>query len=144
LIYLDTLKDKEDIKLYINSPGGSVTAGMAIIDTIENMTRKVQTVGIGSCASMAQVILSSGTGERKALKNVRIMMHSVSSGTGGTVHDQVVQLDESLFLQDVLMKKIAKSSKGKLSIEKLIEMTQRDKYMSAEEAKELGLIDSIV
>lgn len=144
MIYLDTLKDKEDIKLYINSPGGSVTAGMAIIDTIENMTRKVQTVGIGSCASMAQVILSSGTGERKALKNVRIMMHSVSSGTGGTVHDQVVQLDESLFLQDVLMKKIAKSSKGKLSIEKLIEMTQRDKYMSAEEAKELGLIDSIV
>lgn len=142
LIYLDTLNDDSDIKLYINSPGGSVTAGMAIIDTIDSMKRKVQTVGIGSCASMAAMLLLCGTGERKSLKNTRIMLHSVSSGTGGTVIDQKIQLDESLFLQDVMMKKI--SERSKLSLDEVIKMTERDKYLSAKEAKKLGLIDTIV
>ena len=144
LIYADTLKSKENIKLYINSGGGSVTAGMAIIDTIESMQRKVDTVGIGQCASMGQVILSCGTGERKLLKNTRVMMHSVSSGTGGTVHDQIVQLEETKFLQEKLMNIIANSTKGKLSLEKLKEMTQRDKFMSAEECVKYGLVDTIV
>lgn len=142
LLYLDTLDTADDIKLYINSPGGSVTAGLAIVDTIESIQRKVQTVGIGSCASMGQVILSCGTGERKALKNTRILCHSVSSSTGGTVIDQKIQLNESLILQDILMKKIAERSN--LSLEKVIKMTERDYYMSAKQAKKIGLIDSIV
>jgi ATP-dependent Clp protease protease subunit len=144
LLYADTLKTNDPVKLYINSPGGSVTAGLAIIDTIEVMSRKVDTVGIGSCASMGQVILSSGTGERKILKNTRVMMHSVTSGTGGTVHDQIVQLDETKYLQERLMEIIANTTKGCLSVEDVKNMTQRDKYMSAEECVKYGLVDSIV
>lgn len=142
LIYLDTLDDKEDIKLYINSPGGSVTAGLAIIDTIESMSRKVQTVGIGSCASMGAMLLLCGTGERKSLKSNRIMLHSVSSGTVGTVIDQQIQLNESLFLQEEMMQRIA--NRSNLSLEKVKELTARDFYMSAQEAKDHGLIDTIV
>lgn len=142
LIYLDTLDDKESIKLYINSPGGSVTAGMAIIDTMESMKRKVDTVGIGSCASMGAMLLLCGTGDRKSLKSNRIMLHSVSSGTGGTVIDQKIQLDESLFLQDVLMRKI--SERSNILLDDVIKMTERDKYLSAKECVELGLIDTIV
>lgn len=144
LIYADTINTQEPINLYIKSDGGSVTAGLAILDTIESMQRKVNTVGIGQCASMGQVILSCGTGERKVLKNTRVMMHSVSSGTGGTVHDQIVQLEETKFLQERLMTIITNSTKGKLSLDEIKKMTQRDKFMSAEECVKYGLVDTIV
>jgi len=142
LIYLDTLKSAENIKLYVNSPGGSVTAGLAIIDTIESMTRKVDTVGVGSCASMGAMILMCGTGTRKALKSTRIMLHSVSSGTGGTVHDQIIQLEETKLLQEVLMEKIAKRSD--LSLKKAKELTARDYYISSKEAVKNSIIDEVV
>jgi len=142
LIYLDTLDDTDDIKLYINSPGGSVTAGMAIIDTMEAMKRKVQTVGIGSCSSMGAMILLCGTGERKSLKSNRIMLHSISSGTQGTYHDQKIDFRETEFLQNKMMELIAERSNS--TLDNIKKITERDYYMSAEQAKELGLIDSIV
>ena len=142
LIYADTLKSKENIKLYVNSPGGSVTAGMAIIDTIESMGRKVDTVGIGQCASMGAMILLCGTGTRKSLKSNRIMLHSVSSGTGGTVHDQIIQLEETKFLQKELMQKIA--DRSNLTLEKVLELTARDYFISADEALTDGIIDEVV
>ena len=144
LLYLDSIDTQEPVKLYVNSPGGSVTAGLAIIDTIHAMERKVQTIGMGMCASMGAMILLSGTGERKALKNTRIMLHSVSGGTRGTVHDQIIDLEETKFLQDQLMQMIAKSSKNKMTLQDVKEFTQRDFYISSEKAVELGIIDSVI
>jgi ATP-dependent Clp protease protease subunit len=92
LLYLDTIDTTEPVKLYICSPGGSVTAGLAIIDVMNLMTRKVDTVGIGSVASMGAMLLCSGTGERKALENTRIMLHSVSSGSSARTEYQVIEL----------------------------------------------------
>lgn len=143
LIYLDTLDSDENIKLYVNSPGGSVTAGLAIIDTIESMNRKVDTVGVGSCASMGAMLLMCGTGTRKALKSTRIMLHSVSGGGhNGTVQDQIISLEETKFLQEELMNKIAKRSN--LSLKKAKELTARDYYISSKEAVKNGIIDEVV
>jgi len=144
LLYLDTLDTDEHIKLYINSPGGVVTAGLAIYDTINSMRRKVDTIGMGSCASMGQFLLTCGTGERKALKNARIMMHSVSSGAQGTVHDIKIDFEETQYLQDKLMSIMSGMTKGKLSLDDIEKMTQRDKYLSPEECIKYGLIDSVV
>lgn len=142
LLYLDTLEDEDDIKIYINSPGGVVTAGLAIYDTIKNMRRKVQTVGLGSVASMAAILLFSGTGERKVLKNTRIMIHSIVSGTSGTVHDQIIDLEETKYLQNKMMDIL--SSTSDLDIETVKDLTMRNKYLSGEEAKTYGLIDTII
>ena len=142
LLYLDTLESKENIYLYINSPGGIVTAGLAIYDTIKNMKRKVCTVGMGSVASMAAVLLFSGTGERRVLKNTRIMVHSVIGGTHGSIHDQIIDLEETKYLQEKMMSILSEVSK--LNINTVKKLTLRDKYLSGQEAISYGLIDSIV
>lgn len=142
LLYLDSVETEEDIKLYINSPGGVVTAGLAIIDTMNAMRRKVQTIGMGSCASMGAMILLSGTGERKILKNTRVMLHSISGGFVGNFHDHKVNFKETEILQDLLMQMI--SDKTKMTTDEVKKNTERDMFMSATECKHFGLVDSIV
>lgn len=132
------------INFYINSPGGSVYDGLAIKDVIDHIPCKVNTVGVGMCASMGAYLLAAGTGERKAMKNCRIMIHSVSSGTMGTFHDMKVDYEETKFLQDQLLLDLANFSKGKSTLESLKSKTLRDYYMSSEDAKMLGLIDKVV
>jgi ATP-dependent Clp protease protease subunit len=134
---------KKDIKLYINSPGGSVYDGLAIYDTIQHVKPDVQTIGIGLQASMGAFLLSSGTkGKRFALPSSRIMIHQPSSGTQGKITDQEITLKEGIFLKKMLNEILAKNTGQKLSkIEKDVE---RDYWMGAEEAKAYGLIDEVI
>jgi len=144
LLWLNADKPDEPINLYINSIGGNVYGGLAIKDAMYSLKCKVNTVGVGFCASMGAYLLSSGTGIRKATKNTRIMIHSVSSGIGGTIHDMAVDMKESQYLQDLLIKDMADFSKGKSTIKTIRKKTERDYYMDPTEAINLGLIDRIV
>ncbi|MDB5161839.1 MAG: ATP-dependent Clp protease proteolytic subunit [Candidatus Saccharibacteria bacterium] len=143
LIHLADEDPKKDIKLYINSPGGSVYDGLAIYDTIQYIKPDVQTIGIGLQASMGAFLLSSGTkGKRYALPSSRIMIHQPSSGTQGKITDQEITLKEGIFLKKMLNEILAKNTGQKLSkIEKDVE---RDYWMSSKEAKEYGLIDEVI
>lgn len=144
MMWLATVSS-EDIDLYIQSPGGSVYAGFGIKDCIDLLDKqgiKVNTIGTGMVASMGAYLLSSGTGVRKATKNCRIMVHSVSSGTGySTVHDQRIHIKETEYLQKQLMLDIVNNSKGKLTIEELEAKSERDWHMSPDEAIQFGIID---
>lgn len=141
MLWLQSDKPDEDINLYINCVGGSVYDGFGIRDTIDSLSCKVNTLGVGLCASFGAYLLFSGTGTRRATKNCRIMIHSVSSGAMGTIHDMKVDYEESHYLQDKIMDDIVLFSKGKLSKEVLKLKTQRDWYMDANEAFDLGLLD---
>lgn len=143
LIHLADEDPKKDIKLYINSPGGSVYDGLAIYDTIQYITPDVQTIGIGLQASMGAFLLSSGTkGKRYALPSSRIMIHQPSSGTQGKITDQEITLKEGIYLKKMLNEVLAKNTGQKLSkIEKDVE---RDYWMSSKEAKDYGLIDDVI
>ncbi|HEY8886320.1 MAG TPA: ATP-dependent Clp protease proteolytic subunit [Candidatus Microsaccharimonas sp.] len=143
LIHLADEDPKKDIKLYINSPGGSVYDGLAIYDTIQYIKPDVQTIGIGLQASMGAFLLSSGTkGKRYALPSSRIMIHQPSSGTQGKITDQEITLKEGIYLKKMLNEVLAKNTGQKLSkIEKDVE---RDYWMSSKEAKEYGLIDEVI
>jgi ATP-dependent Clp protease protease subunit len=143
LIHLADEDPKKDIKLYINSPGGSVYDGLAIYDTIQYVKPDVQTIGIGLQASMGAFLLSSGTkGKRFALPSSRIMIHQPSSGTQGKITDQEITLKEGIYLKKMLNEILAKNTGQKLSkIEKDVE---RDYWMSSKEAKEYGLIDEVI
>lgn len=132
------------IEFYINSPGGSVYDGLAIKDIIDNVSCKVNTIGVGMCASMGAYLLAAGTGTRKAMKNCRIMIHSVSGGTVGTFHDMEIDYEESKYVQEKLLLDMTNFTNGKSSLETLKRKTQRDYYMSAEDARHLGLIDKVV
>ncbi len=143
LIHLAYDDPKKDIKLYINSPGGSVYDGMAIYDTIQFIKPDVQTIGIGLQASMGAFLLSSGTkGKRFALPNSRIMIHQPSSGTQGKVTDQEITLRESIYLKQVINEILAKNTGQKLS--KIEKDMERDFWMSAKEAVDYGLIDEVI
>jgi ATP-dependent Clp protease protease subunit len=143
LLHLAYADPKKDIKLYINSPGGSVYDGMAIYDTIQYISPDVQTIGIGLQASMGAFLLSSGKkGKRFALPNSRIMIHQPSSGTQGKISDQEITLREGLFLKQKLNEILAKNTGQKLS--KIEKDADRDFWMSAEEAKAYGLIDEVI
>ena len=144
LLWLNSDNPEEPISLYINSPGGCVYDGLAIKDIIDNLDCKVNTVGVGMCASMGAYLLSAGTGERRVTKNCRIMIHSVSSGTYGTYHDMEIDYEETKFLQKKMLEDMAGFTDGKTSLATLKRKTQRDYYMTAEEAIKMGLIDSIV
>ena len=143
LIHLADVDPKKDIKLYINSPGGSVYDGLAIYDTIQYIKPDVQTIGIGLQASMGAFLLSSGTkGKRFALPSSRIMIHQPSSGTQGKITDQEITLKEGLHLKKMLNEILAKNTGQKLTkIEKDVE---RDYWMSSKEAKDYGLIDEVI
>ena len=142
LIYLEGKDPEKDICLYINSPGGSVTAGMAIYDTMNYIKCDVTTICIGIAASMGAFLLSSGTkGKRYALANSEIMIHQPLGGVQGQASDIKIQADHIIKTKHRLNSILAKNS-GK-PIEQVEKDTDRDNYLSAEEAKEYGLIDEI-
>ena len=143
LLFLQSEDPKKDINLYINSPGGSVTAGLAIYDTMQLVKPDVSTICMGMGASMAQVLLCGGAkGKRFALPNARILMHQPMGGTRGQTTDIEIYTKEMLRTRDKLYKIISKHS-GK-SVEQILKDAERDYYMSPEEAVEYGLIDRII
>lgn len=143
LLHLAHLDPEQDIKLYINSPGGSVYDGLAIYDTMQYIKPDVQTIGIGLQASMGAFLLSSGAkGKRVALPNSRIMIHQPSSGTQGKVTDQEITLRESIYLKKRLNEILAKNT-GQ-TVRKVEKDAERDYWMSATEAKQYRLIDQVV
>lgn len=143
LLFLQAEDPKKDIDLYINSPGGSCTAGLAIYDTIQSLSCDVKTYCIGQCASMGAVLLCAGAdGKRYALPNSRIMIHQPWGGAQGTAADIDIQAREILRLRSMLNKIIA--SHTKQSLKKIERDTERDFFLSAEEAKAYGLVDHVV
>jgi ATP-dependent Clp protease protease subunit len=143
LLHLAYEDSKKDIKLYINSPGGSVYDGLAIYDTIQYISPDVVTIGIGLQASMGAFLLSSGTkGKRFALPNSRIMIHQPSGGTQGKMTDQEITLREGLFLKQRLNEILAKNTGQKLS--KIEKDMERDFWMGGNEAIEYGIIDEVI
>ena len=143
LLHLAYENPDEDIKLYINSPGGSIYDGLAIYDTMNFIKPDVQTIGIGLQASMGAFLLSAGAkGKRAILPNARVMIHQPSSGTRGKITDQEIDLKEGLLLKEKLAQILVKNSGQKL--EKLKNDMERDYWMSAEEAVEYGLVDKII
>lgn len=143
LLFLQMTDPKKDIHFYINSPGGSVTAGLAIYDTIQFLTCDVNTYCIGQAASMGAVLLTAGTkGKRSALPNARIMIHQPWGGVQGQATDISIQAKEILRLKDCLNEILSKHT-GK-SVKDITNDTDRDRFLSAEEAKEYGLVDKVV
>jgi ATP-dependent Clp protease protease subunit len=143
LLFLQMSDPKKDIHLYINSPGGSVTAGLAIYDTIQFLTCDVNTYCIGQAASMGAVLLAAGTkAKRFALPNARIMIHQPWGGVQGQATDISIQAKEILRLKDRLNEILAAAC-GK-TVEALTKDTDRDNFMSADEAKAYGLVDEVV
>jgi len=143
LLFLQMTDPKKDIHLYINSPGGSVTAGLAIYDTMQFLTCDVNTYCIGQAASMGAVLLAAGTaGKRYALPNARIMIHQPWGGAQGQATDISIQAKEILRLRDRLNEILSKHT-GK-TVEDISKATDRDFFMSADEAKVFGLVDQVV
>ena len=143
LLFLEAEDPNKDISLYINSPGGSVTAGMAIYDTMKYIKCDVSTICIGMAASMGAFLLAGGTkGKRFALPNAEIMIHQPSGGSKGQASDMKIVADHILKTKDKLNRILAENT-GK-SLDVIERDTDRDNYMSAAEAVEYGLIDSVV
>lgn len=143
LLHLANEDPDKDIHLYINSPGGSVYDGLAIYDTMNFIKPDVATYGIGLQASMGAFLLSSGTkGKRHLLPNARVMIHQPSSGTQGKVTDQEISLKEAIELKEKLASMMAKNTGQKLA--KVKADMERDFWMSAETAKEYGVVDEVI
>ena len=143
LLYLDHSDSKKDIHLYINSPGGSVTAGLAIVDTMNFVKADVSTICVGIAASMGALLLSSGAkGKRFCLPNSEVMIHQVMGGAEGQASDIAINAKHILRTKDTLNKILAKNT-GK-PVAQVEKDSDRDYYMSAEEAKKYGIIDEIV
>ncbi len=143
LLFLESEDPDKDIHLYINTPGGSVSAGLAIYDTMQYIRPDVATICTGMAASMGAVLLAGGSpGKRTSLPNSRIMMHQPWGGTRGTASDISIQAEEILKIKNKINEILAHhTGKDKSQLEK---DTDRDRYMSAEEAKEYGLIDNLL
>ena len=143
ILFLAAKDPSKDIRLYINSPGGIITAGLAIYDTMRFVKCDVATICIGQAASMAAVLLSAGAeGKRSALPNSRILLHQASGGSQGQASDVRIQTEELLRMRDLLVRILAEhTGKQKRTIQK---DTDRDYFMSAQEAIDYGLIDRIV
>ena len=142
LLFLEAEDPDKDIIMYINSPGGVVTAGMAIYDTMNYIKPDIQTVCIGQAASMGALLLGAGAkGKRFALEHARIMIHQPLGGASGQATDTEIQAKEILRIKKMLSQILADST-GK-SLDDILKDTERDNYMSAEEAKEYGLIDQV-
>lgn len=143
LLFLQSDDPKKDIDLYINSPGGSITAGLAIYDTMQVLSCDVKTYCIGQAASMGAVLLAAGAPKKRfALPNARIMIHQPWGGTQGTAADINIQAQEILRLRTALNNILAEHT-GQ-NVEKITEDTERDYFMSAAEAKKYGLVDGVV
>jgi ATP-dependent Clp protease protease subunit len=142
LLYLESEDSEKDISLYINSPGGVVTSGLAIYDTMQYLKAPVSTICIGQAASMGAILLAAGaTGKRYGLPNSRIMIHQGTSGFRGNTPDVEIQVKEVMHLTERLMTILAEHT-GQ-SAEKVRRDSERDYFMGAEEAKEYGLIDEV-
>lgn len=143
LLYLEAQDPDKDIQFYINSPGGSVSAGMAIYDTMRYIKCDVSTICIGMAASMGAFLLSSGTkGKRIALPNAEVMIHQPASGTQGKVTDMEIDVEHVLRIKDRLNRLLAENT-GKTP-EQIKADTERDHWLTAEEAREYGLIDQVL
>lgn len=143
LIFLEHEDPKKDIKLYINSPGGQVTAGMAMYDTMQFIQPDVATICVGIAASMGAVLLCAGAaGKRAALPNAEVMIHQVMGGAEGQASDIEISARHILKTKDKLNRIIAHHTNQ--NIKKVEKDTDRDYYMSSEEAKEYGIIDTII
>lgn len=143
LLFLQAQDPKKEISVYINSPGGSVTAGLAIYDTMQFVKCPVATYCIGQAASMGAVLLTAGAkGRRHALPNARIMIHQPWGGAEGKASDIEITAREILRLKEILNGILARHSGKK--VEDVVKDTDRDHFMSAEEAKEWGLIDKVI
>lgn len=142
LLFLEAEDPDKDIIMYINSPGGVVTAGMAIYDTMNYIKPDIQTVCIGQAASMGALLLGAGAkGKRFALEHARIMIHQPLGGASGQATDIEIQAKEILRIKKMLSQILADSTEK--SLDDILKDTERDNYMSAEEAKEYGLIDQV-
>lgn len=143
LLFLESQDPDKDISLYINSPGGSITAGMAIYDTMNYIKCDVSTICIGMAASMGAFLLASGTpGKRLALPNSEIMIHQPLGGMQGQAADIKIHADRIIRIRQTLNEILAKET-GK-SVEQIARDTDRDNFLSAEEAREYGLIDKVI
>jgi len=143
LLFLQSDDPKSDIHLYINSPGGSVTAGLAIYDTMQFVTCDVATYCIGQCASMGAVLLTAGAkGKRRALPNSRIMIHQPLAGMEGTAEEIMIHAKEFRFIKQRLNMILQKHTGQPL--DKIEEHTDRDNFMAAEVARQYGLIDEVI
>jgi ATP-dependent Clp protease protease subunit len=143
MLYLEGEDDDRDIWLYINSPGGSVTAGMAIYDTMQFVKPNVATICMGLAASMGQFLLCAGEpGKRYALPHARIMMHQPSGGIRGQASDIAIQAEQLIYIKRLMAERIAFHS-GQ-TVEQIQEDSERDRWFTAEQAKDYGLIDSVI
>ncbi|TDD44841.1 ATP-dependent Clp protease proteolytic subunit [Kribbella antibiotica] len=143
LLLLNAEDPRADISLYINSPGGSVSAGLAIFDTMNFISNDVATYGMGLCASMGQVLLACGTpGKRFALPHARIMMHQPSGGMGGTASDIKVQAEQAILARQDLAQLIAERTGQPL--ERIVADFDRDRWFTAEAAREYGIVDEVL
>ena len=143
LLFLDAENKNKEIKFYINSPGGSVTAGLAIYDTMQYIKSDVSTICVGIAASMGATILASGAkGKRFALPNSEVMIHQVMGGAEGQASDIKIQAEHILKIRDRLNKILAKHTRQEISV--IEKDSDRDYFMSAEEAKIYGIVDKII
>ena len=143
LLYLEAQDPDKDIQFYINSPGGSVTAGMAIYDTMRYIKCDVATICVGMAASMGAFLLSAGTkGKRMALPNAEIMIHQPSAGTQGQITDMAIHMKRLQTIKE-RMNRILADNTGK-SVEEVTAACERDNFMTAQEAMEFGIIDRVL
>ncbi|MEV0838537.1 ATP-dependent Clp protease proteolytic subunit [Actinocatenispora sera] len=143
LLLLDAENSDRDIHLYINSPGGSVTAGMAVYDTMQLIRADVATYAMGMAASMAQTLLCAGApGKRFALPHARVMMHQISGGVGGTAADVAIQAENMMAMKRENQEVIARHT-GQ-PVERVAEDADRDRWFTADEAREYGMVDRVL
>lgn len=143
MLFLESKDKSKPIKFYINCPGGSVTDGLAIYDTMNHLKAPIETICVGQASSMAAVLLSAGSkGKRFALPNSRVLIHQVLGGATGQATDVKIHVDQMLKTKDRLNKILAKHT-GK-PLKKIEEDVERDKFMSPEEAKKYGIIDKVM
>jgi len=143
LLLLSAEDPTRDIALYVNSPGGSVSSGMAIYDTMQFIPNDVATYGLGLAASMGQFILCAGArGKRYALPHTRVMMHQPSGGIGGSASDIAIQAEQMLYTKKLMQERIAFHT-GQ-TVEQIESDSDRDRWFTADEAKEYGLVDQVL
>lgn len=144
LLLLEAQDPQADITMYINSPGGSVTAGLAIKNTMDFITCDVRTVGLGLQASMGAFLLASGTrGKRGVLRDSQIMIHQVLSGSQGQATDMEIKMKHTLLLKEKLNRYLSEYTYGKVDYDTMVQMCERDNWLQPEDALEIGLIDEI-
>jgi ATP-dependent Clp protease protease subunit len=143
ILLLASADSERDIALYINSPGGSISAGMAVYDTMQYVKNDIATIALGMAASMGQFLLCAGTpGKRYALPHARVMMHQLSGGIGGTAADIAIQAESMMHIKKVMNERIAFHT-GKTP-EQINEDSDRDRWFTAQEAMEYGIVDHVV